>query len=106
MLERTPRALVAPLIDRVAAHREEILAIAAQHRTRAPRIFGSVARGEDAPGSDLDVLVDFSDDASLLDEVGLRLALQDLLDVDVDLVSTSSLRGEVRDRVLGEAMPV
>lgn len=75
-----------------------------EHHARAPRLFGSVARGDDAETSDLDLLVDFTDEASLLDEVGLRLALVDLLRVEVDVVAVDALRGEVRDRILREAV--
>ncbi|SJM54137.1 hypothetical protein CZ771_06815 [Actinomycetales bacterium JB111] len=67
---------------------------------------GSIARGEDHPGSDVDVLVDFTDEATLLDEVGLRLALRDLLRMEVDVIAADSLRGEVRDRLLSEAVAV
>ena len=59
----------------------------ALHHAASPRVFGSVARGDDQPGSDVDLLVDFTDEASLLDEVGLRLALADLLQVSVDVVA-------------------
>jgi len=78
----------------------------AKHHAVAPRIFGSVARGDDEPGSDVDLLVEFTDDASLLDEIGLRLALADLLQVDVDVVAVDSLRGRMRERVLQEAVEV
>lgn len=44
--------------------------------------------------------------ASLLDEVGLRIALTDLLGIDVDVVAADTLRGKFRDRILGEAVPV
>jgi hypothetical protein len=54
----------------------------------------------------VDLIVDFTDEASLLDEVGLRLALTDLLQVEVDVVALDSLRGSARQRVLREAVPV
>lgn len=69
-------------------------------------MFGSVARGEDQPGSDLDLLVEFDDEATLLDEVGLRLALADLLQLDVDVIALDSLRGPMRERVLSEAVAI
>lgn len=78
--------------------------LVSRHRASAPRLFGSVARGEDEPGSDVDLLVDFSEDASLFDEIGLRLALRDLLGVDVDVVGSDSLRGSFRRRILAEAV--
>ena len=77
-----------------------------EHHAASPRIFGSVARGDDEPGSDVDLLVDFTDEASLLDEIGLRLALADLLHVSVDVVAADTLRGRFRERVLGEAVAV
>jgi predicted nucleotidyltransferase len=78
----------------------------AKHHAVDPRIFGSVARGDDVPGSDVDLLVDFTDEASLLDEIGLRLALIDLLQVEVDVVGADTLKGQVRERVLREAVAV
>ena len=106
VLERISRALAGRPSVRVAQHRDDIRALVAEHRAESPRIFGSVARGEDEPGSDLDLLVDFTDEATLLDEVGLRLALSDLLRVDVDIVAVDALRGEFRERVLREAVVV
>lgn len=106
VLERISRALAGRPSVRVAQHRDDIRTLVAEHRGAAPRIFGSVARGEDEPGSDLDLLVEFSDEATLLDEVGLRLALRDLLRIEVDVVAADTLRGEFGDRVLREAVPV
>ncbi len=91
---------------RVAAHRESIRDLVAKFHASDPRVFGSVARGDDEPGSDVDIVVDFTADASLLDEVGLRLALRDLLQVEVDVVASDGLRGAFRERVLSEAVPV
>ena len=106
VLERIRRALVGRPSERIEQHRESIRALVAKHHAAAPRLFGSVARGEDEPGSDVDLLVEFTEDASLLDEVGLRLALADLLQVEVDVVAADTLKGPVRDRVLGETVPV
>lgn len=106
VLMRIMRALASRPSARVDQHRDDIRALVADHRATDPRIFGSVARGEDGPDSDLDLLVDFTDEATLLDEVGLRLALSDLLRVEVDVIAADALRGEVRERVLREAVPV
>lgn len=106
VLERITRALAGRPSLRVEQHRADIRALVAEHRAESPRIFGSVARGDDEPGSDLDLLVDFTDEATLLDEVGLRLALNDLLRVEVDIVAADALRGEFRERILREAVPV
>lgn len=104
--ERITRALTGRPSVRIAAHRDAIHDVVARFHASDPRVFGSVARGDDEPGSDIDFVVDFTDDASLLDEVGLRLALRDLLQVDVDVVAADGLRGAFRDHVLGEAVAV
>ncbi|GAB3580682.1 helix-turn-helix domain-containing protein [Calidifontibacter terrae] len=106
VLARITLALNGRPSRRIEMHREEVRAAVAAHHAVAPRVFGSVARGDDRPGSDVDVLVEFTDDATLLDEVGLRQALTDLLHVPVDVVGLDALRGPMRDRVLGEAVPV
>ena len=87
-------------------HRAEIRALVAAHRALKPRAFGSVARGDAGSASDVDLLVEFSVEATLLDEVGLRLALTDLLQVEVDVVGLDTLRGPMRDRILREAVAV
>lgn len=103
---RLSEALSGRPSERIAKHRAAIRSVVAEHHAIAPRVFGSIARGEDAPGSDLDLLVEFTDEASLLDEVALRLALTDLLRIEVDVVAQDTLRGELRDRVLREAIAV
>lgn len=75
----------------LAAHRNDILRIAAEHKAHDVRVFGSVARGEDTPDSDLDLLVRFEDTASLLDLVGLADSLEDCLGVKVDVISEGGL---------------
>lgn len=106
VLERITRVLTVRPSERIERHRDAIRKLASAHHAASPRIFGSVARGDDQPGSDVDLLVDFTEEASLLDEVGLRLALTDLLRVEVDVVAVDSMRSPLRERVLREAVPV
>lgn len=70
------------------------------------RIFGSAARGDAGPESDVDVLVDLEPGRSLLDLGGLLMDLQDLLGARVDVVTEKGLRTRIRDEVLREAIPV
>jgi hypothetical protein len=95
----------APLRALVEAHREEIRAIAARHRGRSIALFGSVARGEESPTSDLDFLVEFEPGSSLFDLMHLQDDLEALLGHRVDVVSMGGLKP--RDtRLLEEAVAV
>lgn len=71
---------------------------------RNVRVFGSVARGEARPDSDIDFLVDLEIGRSLLDLGGLLMDLQDLLHCKVDVVTEKGLRNRIRTRVLKEAV--
>jgi hypothetical protein len=94
------------LEERIQARRAEILAAADQWGARNLRIFGSVARKEAGPESDVDVLVDLDPGRSLFDLGGLLMDLQDILDCKVDVVTEAGLRPRIRERVLREAVPL
>ncbi len=83
--------------------REEILKVAAQHGARNVRVFGSLARGEATEQSDVDLLVEFDADRSLLDQSALILDLQDLLGRKVDVLTENALYWLLRRRILREA---
>jgi len=85
------------------AKRDEIQRIAGIHGARSIRIFGSVARGEAQPDSDLDLLVEWDRGRSLLDHVGLVQDLEDLLGVRVQIGTEKSLDPRILTRVLAEA---
>jgi uncharacterized protein len=87
-------------------HRDQILAIAERHGATNLRVFGSVARGEADPDSDLDILVDLESGRSLLDHAQLQLDLEELLGRKVDVVTERGLRSHLRDRVVQEAIPL
>ena len=86
--------------------REEILRIAARRGAYNVRVFGSVARGEAGPDSDVDFLVELDPSRSLLDLGGLLMDLQDLLECEVDVLTEAGLRDRIRQRVLSEARPL
>jgi predicted nucleotidyltransferase len=75
-------------------------------RVTNPRIFGSVLRGTDLDGSDLDLLVDALPGATLFDLGGLQVELESLLGIHVDLLTPSDLPSKFRSQVLAEAKPV
>lgn len=86
--------------------RDQILKIAAKRGGKRIRLFGSAARGDSGPSSDVDFLVDFEPGRSLLDQGGLLMDLQELLGCKVDVVSERGLRPRYRERVLREAVPL
>lgn len=77
-----------------------------QHGAVHAGAFGSVARGEDRAGSDVDVLVEFERGCSLLDPAGLQIALREALGRDVDVATRNSLHPRLRDRILRELVPL
>jgi len=86
--------------------RSDILRIAAKHGARDIRVFGSAARGESNPNSDIDLLVDMGSDRSLFDTGELLLDLRELLGVKVDVVTKNSINKLIRRRILKEAVPL
>jgi uncharacterized protein len=87
------------------AKRDDVLAAIARVRAKDPRVFGSVARGDDGPGSDIDLLVTFPPDADIVTLLTLEEELADLLTVPVDVVSSGS-SGRVLDRARAESVPL
>lgn len=87
-------------------HRASIRAIALSHHVTSVRIFGSVLHGNDAEGSDLDLLVEPTADTTLMDLARIEQELQHLLQVPVDVLTPGALPAHFRQQVLNEALPV
>jgi hypothetical protein len=90
----------------LAVHRDRVLAIALDHGASNVRVFGSALRGDDRPDSDLDLLIDVPSGTSLLQIVGIELAIADALGVPVDLCTERELHPSIKERVLAEARPL
>lgn len=94
--------------------RSEALAILTRHEAelrerfgvRSLRLFGSTARGEAGPHSDVDILVDFASPPTLLEFLGVRSFLEDILGARVDLVTESGLKERARSSVEQDAIRV
>lgn len=82
------------------------LKIEIRHRYKAKvkGVFGSYVKGEQREGSDIDVLVEFDEGANLLDLTGLSLFLEEKLNCHVDIVPESSIRKEIKESILKEAV--
>lgn len=78
--------------EAVRAHRDEVIAILAQHGLSRPQVFGSAARGDDSPGSDLDLVVDMAPGGDLLDIIDAAAELERLLGCRVDIITSRALR--------------
>ena len=93
-----------PLEATLLQHREAILAIARRHGVSAVRVFGSAARGQARPGSDVDLLIEVHGPTPPWFPGGLVADLEALLGRRVDVVEAGALHPELRERVLGEAV--
>jgi hypothetical protein len=93
-------------LKEVQALREQILQIASRHGASNLRIFGSVARGDADPKSDVDFLINLEPGRSLLDHAALLLDLEKLLGCKVDVVTERGLKERIRERVLRETLPL
>ena len=91
--------------DRLNQRRGDVLRAAERHGAHNVRLFGSVARGEAGPDSDLDLLVELEKGRSLLDHAALVIELESILGCRVDVATEQGLRPRVRERVLAEAVP-
>ncbi|PWU28305.1 nucleotidyltransferase [Pseudomonas sp. RW407] len=87
-------------------NREVVRDLALRYGAFNPRVFGSVLRGTDQDGSDLDLLVDVVPGTTLLDLGGLQDELQAVLGVKVDLLTPGDIPAKFRAQLLSEAMPV
>lgn len=87
-------------------HRVEVLRLCRRAGASNIRVFGSVARGDDSSGSDIDLLVDFDVEAGLLPLVELRNSLEDLLGGGVDIAPAALLKPRVARTALAEAVPL
>ena len=92
--------------QRLRAHRDEILRVAAFHGAGNVLLFGSVARGDDSPESDVDLLVDVTGDTTPWFPGSLVADLEKLLGQRVQVVTRRSLSPLIRDAVLREAVPL
>jgi predicted nucleotidyltransferase len=103
MIARIRRAMVRPS-DRLRAHRDEAVRLIERNGGTNPRVYGSVARGEDTPSSDVDLLVTVPPEAAWT-FVSTGRELSELLGVPVDVITEGGLKEKHR-HILAEAVPL
>jgi predicted nucleotidyltransferase len=93
-------------LEELRCQKDRIVALAERHGAHNVRVFGSVARGQANPESDVDLVVDFERGRSLMDHGELMMDLEEVLGCRVDVVSERGLRDRFRARVLADAVPL
>lgn len=93
--------------EALARNRNSVIEIIARYPVSNPRVFGSVARGEDVEGSDLDLLVDPEFEVTTFVHLGeLEEELRNLLGTGVDVVTPGGLLPNVTERIRFELVPL
>lgn len=93
-------------LDLILQKREIICELARRHKIWRIAVFGSCARREETPESDIDFLVDFEDDSSWVDNLDMEHDLETLFGCKIDLVSRRGLHPLIKDDILNDAIEV
>lgn len=86
--------------------KQKVVPILKRHEAKRAGLFGSCVRGELEEDSDIDILVEIDTDISLLDFVGIKLEIEEVLGRKVDLVEYSTLKPFIRDTILNEQVVI
>lgn len=86
--------------------KEKMIPLLVQHRIKRAGIFGSVAKGNATDESDIDILVELGDKISLLEFVGIKFELEDLLGKKVDLVEYEAIKPRLLSRIMSEEIRI
>jgi predicted nucleotidyltransferase len=92
-----------PTIEEV---KRQIMPILDRHRVKRAALFGSIVRGEMNEDSDVDILVEIDKDVSLLDFVGIKQEIEDILQRSVDLVEYDTIKPLIKDTILKEQVVI
>lgn len=100
------RGQAGPRARALRQHRRQVLDAARERGVRSVRVFGSLARGEARPGSDVDLLVELEPGRTLLDLAAFRREAREILGMPVDVATSDMLKTRIRAEVLAEALPL
>jgi len=85
---------------------DKILTVLTRNAVKRAGIFGSMARGEATPNSDIDILIELGEKISLLEFVRIKHELEDILERKVDLVEYKAIKPRLRDQILEEEIKI
>jgi len=105
-LTTSVRGRLGPQARELRRHRRRLLDAARARGVRRVRVFGSLARGEAAPSSDIDLLVDLEPGKTLLDLAAFRREAEEITGMPVDVATTDMLKQRIRTEVRTEAVPL
>lgn len=88
--------------DQIEEIKDTLIEVLMKYGVKRAALFGSIVRGEATKGSDIDLLIEFEGRKSLLDLVGLKLELQELLGREVDVITYKSIHPLLKERILNE----
>jgi predicted nucleotidyltransferase len=92
--------------SQIDMYKDKILKILKKHEVKRASLFGSIIRGEMSDQSDIDLLIEFEGEKSLLDLAALKIELEDKLQCKVDVLTYNSLHPLLRDRILTEQVEI
>ncbi|MGI5880489.1 MAG: nucleotidyltransferase family protein [Syntrophomonadaceae bacterium] len=93
-----------PMLIQLQKDSEKIKQLARKHGAKTVSVFGSVARRQEQHNSDIDLLVEFDENASLFDLINLKLELEEIYNRKVDIVTPNSLHKKIAAPVMKEAI--
>ena len=86
--------------------KEKILPVLQRHQVKRAALFGSIVRGEMRADSDIDILVEIEKNISLLDFIGIKQEIEDILERSVDLVEYDTIKPVIKDSILQEQLVI
>ena len=86
--------------------KKKIISILVKYGIKKILIFGSYARNEATPNSDLDLIVEFPEGTSLIDHIGIEFELSEALNMKIDLLSQNGISPYIKDQIMKEAVVI
>lgn len=94
------------MVSQIDKYKDKILTILKKHEVKRASLFGSIIRDEMSDQSDIDILIEFEGDKSLLDLAALKIELEETLQSKVDVLTYNSLHPLLRNYILAEQVEI